>query len=542
MLPLVAVIVSFNLSLRRDAVQHARDVLFRSVSEAVGEQEALVRDLSRLLRGLAARPEVRSPDPAALDGLLTRLRRDRPSVSNIFLCDPAGNVLASAQKPFAGVNYAGHRYFREALTHTGVVAGEYVVGQVTGNAVLHFALAIPGPGGRPRGVAVASLRLRTLRDLFETLPMPSGAHIVELDTTGKLLTSFPGEPDAVRRQGLLQVFDQARNLGRPSGAITSSTADGVDWMCAYTMLHLEGETPYGAIFVGMPVPLALQGAGGRLVVAALASLGSFTLAVILVVVLGRRVLTRRIEVLAGFAASLGEERVCRLPPRFGRDEIGLLGQILADMSRRLHDKSEHLADTMGSLARERDQLARVVARLRETQAELERLASQDPLTGLGNRRCFNERMRLEGSRLSRYGTPFSLIMFDIDDFKRINDTYGHNTGDEVLRRLGALTLAVVRSVDGAYRVGGEEFTVILPETGGEQAMILAERLRRRIAALAVPTAGDGDVHFTVSLGVAEAWTGAAGDKDVFAAADNALYAAKHAGKNRSVLARPQIAA
>jgi diguanylate cyclase (GGDEF)-like protein len=220
----------------------------------------------------------------------------------------------------------------------------------------------------------------------------------------------------------------------------------------------------------------------------------------------------------------------------------LLGERLVEMSCTLHEKNERLAEAMASLGRERDQLSTVVGQLREAHDALERLASQDCLTGLRNRRCFNEKMLVELDRFVRYGTPFSLVLFDIDDFKRINDTYGHPFGDEVLRRLGYLTLGMVRSVDEAYRIGGEEFALILPETEGENARVLAERLRERVAASAVDLGAGTAVRFTVSLGVAQARSAAPEAKDLFAAADDALYKAKRTGKNRSVCDTRAIAA
>ncbi len=134
------------------------------------------------------------------------------------------------------------------------------------------------------------------------------------------------------------------------------------------------------------------------------------------------------------------------------------------------------------------------------------------------------------------------MLFDIDDFKKVNDGYGHQVGDEVLRQLGQLALAEVRAVDAAYRVGGEEFAVVLPHTEAAQAAVLAERLRERAAGLAVPLPDGGRVRFTISLGVAQARLGDAAIKDLFAAADDALYAAKRGGKNRTVRADHPAAA
>ena len=534
MLPLVGVIAALNVFMRQDAVEHGRDRLFRILYEAAGAQESVAYDLMRELRNLVARPEMQRLDAAALDGVLERLAEAHAAVSNAFVCDARGDLIASAKKPFAGLNSGHRRYFQEAMRERGLVAGDFVIGRVTGNPVLHFALAIPGPDGNPRGVAVVSLNLRRLAATYRRLDLPGGIQAATLDASGHVLAGYPDGKAFLRDKSLQEIAREALAQDSMTGSVV--TRQGM--LYVYRLLRLEGESaaPYGIVLVGTPAPAALAQARDILFVSAGVSVVSLCLAVLLVVVLGRGRIGRRLEVLAGFAASLSEDRVCRLPPRFGHDEIGLLGQRLADMSRTLHDKNEHLAAAMDSLARERDHLATVVGELRDAHDALERQASQDFLTGLGNRRRFNEKMLAELSRFDRYGTPFSLVLFDIDDFKKINDTCGHQVGDEVLHRLGRLTLAMVRSLDEAYRVGGEEFAVVLPHTDADQATTLAERLREHVAALPVPLPDGGKVRFTISLGVAQAVPGTKEIKDIYATADDALYAAKRSGKNRTACA------
>lgn len=538
LLPLVAVIAWLIVLARQDAVEHGRDTLSRYVFEVSGSQESAVYEISRLLRGLVAAPEVRAMDAGAMEALVARLCGERFFVSNVFVCNLAGTVVASARKPFFGLNSTHRRYFRQALAESGLVAGEYLIGRVTGNPVLHFALAIPGEDGRPRGVAVASLNLRSLRGLFGRFKLPDGACALALDVSGNVLAGYaaPGCPGLDKPQGDFPASVFAS--GKTSGSFLGRTAGGEEILYIYKVLHLEGEhpEPYGLVMVSRPLQAMLAPARSRLATSAAIAAGSLCLVVLLLVALSRIGIVRRLEVLAGFAGSLFEEKVCQLPPHFGQDEIGQLGLRFVDLSKSLHDKSERLAETMGHLAKERDQLADVVGQLREAKDELERLASRDFLTGLRNRRCFSEKMQVELERFTRYGAPFSLALFDIDDFKHINDAYGHQVGDEVLRGLGQLTLAAVRSVDEAYRIGGEEFAVILPETDGQSAFNLAERLRGRVEQLSVPVGDAAPVRFTVSLGVAQARPGLADVKDLFAAADNALYQAKRSGKNRSLLA------
>jgi diguanylate cyclase (GGDEF)-like protein len=161
-------------------------------------------------------------------------------------------------------------------------------------------------------------------------------------------------------------------------------------------------------------------------------------------------------------------------------------------------------------------------------AEARQLADLDALTGLHNRRYFHEVLGRECARAKRYERKLALIVFDLDDFKEINDRIGHLAGDAVLAELAERVRAVVRSADIACRVGGDEFGVILPESGRRDAELLAERIARAIASGPLATAGV--VH--ISAGIAELRPDD-GAKELFERADNALYGAKDAGKAQS---------
>jgi len=155
-------------------------------------------------------------------------------------------------------------------------------------------------------------------------------------------------------------------------------------------------------------------------------------------------------------------------------------------------------------------------------------ALTDHLTGLANRRRFERQLEREVERTRRYKRPFCLIMLDIDYFKRINDTFGHAMGDDVIRQLAKVLQAGTRGIDLASRIGGEEFAVILPETDMEAGSDVAERLRSMIAEISLPEVG----QVTASFGVAEFPDCAATVNDLLDAADNALYEAKREGRNR----------
>ncbi|MGH9883432.1 MAG: GGDEF domain-containing response regulator [Pyrinomonadaceae bacterium] len=162
----------------------------------------------------------------------------------------------------------------------------------------------------------------------------------------------------------------------------------------------------------------------------------------------------------------------------------------------------------------------------------EEAAFTDHLTGLANRRRFERQLEREVERTQRYSHPFCLLILDIDQFKQVNDTYGHEAGDEVITRIARTLREGTRGIDLAARIGGEEFGVILTETTIQGAAEVAERLRLAIKAAEIPGVG----HVTGSVGVAEYPSCAKTARELLACADAAMYKAKREGKNRVALA------
>ncbi|WP_221237071.1 diguanylate cyclase [Roseospira goensis] len=164
--------------------------------------------------------------------------------------------------------------------------------------------------------------------------------------------------------------------------------------------------------------------------------------------------------------------------------------------------------------------------------ELKRLATTDPLTGIGNRRQLMDQGDREMRRASRYGSPLSVLMLDIDNFKRINDTYGHAVGDNALKAMVQCCLGQLREIDMLCRLGGEEFVALLPETPPEAAAVAAERLRSAVGGMTMAVPETGPLAFTISIGVAAPHPDDETLTDVLTRADEALYRAKRAGRNR----------
>ena len=170
-----------------------------------------------------------------------------------------------------------------------------------------------------------------------------------------------------------------------------------------------------------------------------------------------------------------------------------------------------------------------LSQLRHTHSQLERLAIQDPLTNALNARAFSHELAQELSRNRRYGRPLALIYLDLDDFKSVNDTHGHATGDAVLRLVADAMRSAVRQADVVGRLGGDEFAVLMPETDGDVAHAAATRL-----ATGIRTVFRGTPSVTASIGVVAVSGTEAGTDELLRKADQAMYAAKRAGKDRVV--------
>ncbi len=211
------------------------------------------------------------------------------------------------------------------------------------------------------------------------------------------------------------------------------------------------------------------------------------------------------------------------------EEFGLL-QTVRDGVRQYHLIMESRRQ-QEIINQQNAELRSLLSRLTDQNMELERLASTDALTGLTNRRRFLEFFEKERNRTQRYGGDLSLIMFDIDHFKRVNDTWGHSAGDAVLCEIARETDLVLRVTDTAARYGGEEFVILLPETELTGALLIADRLRQLVSDTVIAQEQGILISITVSIGVA--MIGPEESCDGFLnRTDQAMYLAKTNGRNR----------
>ncbi|HSJ23061.1 MAG TPA: GGDEF domain-containing protein [Longimicrobiales bacterium] len=216
-----------------------------------------------------------------------------------------------------------------------------------------------------------------------------------------------------------------------------------------------------------------------------------------------------------------------LPLRAGENVIGVLA-VWSSESGALNPEWLDVLHMLAPYAAIHLQHARQYGSIKQT-------AERDPLTQLRNRRAFEELFATETARFDRYGRPLSLLMIDLDHFKGVNDTHGHEAGDEVLRRTARIIGECIRDVDTAARLGGEEFVVLMPETGLSAAVDAAERIRSAISAAVINWQGT-IIPVHASIGVSTAPHTAPAPSDLIRSADEALYTAKDQGRDRVVAA------
>jgi diguanylate cyclase (GGDEF)-like protein/PAS domain S-box-containing protein len=209
------------------------------------------------------------------------------------------------------------------------------------------------------------------------------------------------------------------------------------------------------------------------------------------------------------------------------DDAPVCRAVLSDITerRKAEDEQRHAKDSLETAHREIQSLL----------AREQLLARTDDLTGLYNRRCFFELATREFNAAVRYQRPLAILMFDVDNLKRVNDTFGHTVGDKVVMMVGQTAAAQIRAIDVLARYGGDEFVILLPQTNAQQALPIAERIHAGVASMRMEI-DKSPLGVTLSIGIAEMWREPpdALVEIVAQRADKALYAAKAEGRNRTV--------
>lgn len=493
--------------LQQEFTQVLANQQFSAVSHTAAEIGQKVQSRFDALQVVADEiDDAKLADPSRLRELL----RNRPVLTTLFgngmvVISRQGIGLADypAAPQRTGSAYHDIEYFREVMATGKPALGKPRVGRFTKRLGVAFAVPIGGRGDEVKGLLVGFTEIGdpSLFGHIQAAQVGKTGWIAVSDGRHRLIVAI-NDPQRVMQPfpalGVNRMLDRYADGYEGSGISVNSQGREV-----LSSARQIGKTGW---FVQAVLPLAEAFeplADMKTRAYGLATLLSVVVTIVVWFAI-RRLLRPLARATADIRSMVAGEQEPRELPISERDEVG---ELLASFN--------------------------ILFRQRQTLLEkLEEQAHTDSLTDLPNRRHFMETATQELARAVRFGSPLSVLMLDVDHFKKVNDTYGHKVGDIVLQKLAETCRATLREIDFTARLGGEEFAVLLPGTGHPAAMEAAERLRRALAETAVPLEQGLPLRFTVSLGVATLKDPATNLDTLLNAADHALYEAKHQGRNR----------
>ena len=506
------------------SARSAADLLSANLSER-DKEIRLLRQIPAFTHG-----DLRSPE---LGKILTLRKQTYDEYAWIGITDPQGTVLQATNNLLVGVQVDKRPWFQAAVKapYTGDVHEALLLAkqfpQRAPNEPLRFidfAAPIVDDKGNVRGVLGAHAHWSWVTDTVESVITQGAAQrqveVLIADVNGNILYPY-------RHVGTLQL-PQRERPSAPYEVVRWN--DGKTYLTSMAEVAAQTSTPLGwRVVLRQPLQAAVEPM--QILHQQLLLFGM--IATVLFALIAYRSATRISRPIEQLADAMRHIELRDQPPVYpdSKDEIYEIRQL-----------SESIQSMTGSLLRHERELEMLNASLEQqvrerTEAlsianqELERLATVDGLTGLNNRRRFDTRLNESFQLLRRTGRTFCLVLVDVDHFKAVNDQYGHQTGDEVLRQLARLLTRCTRVTDFVARYGGEEFVVLVPDLQEEhEGVTVAEKIRATVAAATFPSVG----RVTVSLGLSTARKADTNVAEVVERADKALYDAKQQGRNRVV--------
>jgi diguanylate cyclase (GGDEF)-like protein len=551
------VAIGAALLARRDAIRDANLELAAMARTMADRLDQNMFERYREIKNIANLEPLRGVwqgDPAKARGVLTQLQSTLEDYAWLGLAAPDGTVRAATRGMLEGASVAQRPWFLNGLKGTTVedVHDAKLLAELLrkgpDTAPFRFVdVAVPvfSQTGALAGVLGAHLSWNWASEVRSTVLHKHGADLESdiwvLGREGNILLGPakaappPATSLAEAKAGLAATFDDASGERPMLTALVATRGQGdypgLGWIVA-------ARRPVDVALGPANRLMLVIGGLGLLVAAAGAALAWLFAGTV------TRPLTRlcgSIDLIGRDPAALGVQH------QHGSRDVLQLSAAMRSLLRRLGTAEKIVRETQDAV-REVELKAQAQALAAEEKTRrlgsdihtLRALADTDPLTGLFNRRAFLPFAEDAMNYYKRYHRDLGILMFDIDHFKRVNDTFGHAAGDEVIRSVGKIIAGQIRTTDKVARFGGEEFVVLLRETDEAGAALLANRIREAIENTVV-TQGLLHLSITISIGAAMARKADRDIEDVIARADAALYQAKSAGRNRVVLATPEIA-
>jgi diguanylate cyclase (GGDEF)-like protein len=493
--------------------------LLSASSQSAREMDVWLKERLYDLRVFASSYEVtenlsrgsqRSPRQARLNDYLNSVRERLTDYEELVVVNSQGRVVGTSAKQVHPVQLPVD--WAKELAANDALVGKAYWDRSLGKGILVVAVSVQRADGGMTGALVARLNLRGIEEGLRAFAPSASGQMYLMSLDGSLMASSSSSSAQLMRTRLNQkVLDRLK--AREGSIVSYESFVETDVVGSLKrvprarwaiLAEIPADTAYWQVLRFRNMTLMIVG-GLLLAVSAIA----YRLGVLIVRPL-ERLTTGASEVANGDLA-------VDLPAAKG--EVGDLTLVFNHMVERLRHG--------------RQQLDAVNEELRNKNEELKQLSTVDALTGLHNRRALTQKLSDELLRSYREKCSFTILMADVDEFKKYNDAFGHPAGDEVLRKVANILLGSTRAVDCTARYGGEEFAVLLTDTVGEGALQVAERIRARVAAEDFPGR-----KITISIGMAEFPVHGHSAEAVISRADEALYAAKRAGRNRIERAGP----
>lgn len=495
------------LNKRSTLIVAAQERLQNFARTGADRQESLLSDARALLMLAVEMREARPQSGTACEQPFARTADAIPWLESLAVFRPDGSVVCSSRPVDMQVSVADRDYFKAALATRSFVLSKYLTSKYDGRPIL--VAAMPRiVDGQVESVIAARLDLDWIDALI--------ARVGEVARTTVILSDAVGTVISASSDASVATGQSVAILGLP-------TRGGADREAVF---EVTGTDRRDRIYGGVRLPQT----GGHIFVGAerelvLAPVQRETFLAALKLCLG-------LFVCAG-ALWLGTERLVVKPA----EALAAVSNRLGDGDLTARADEAHAPPEFAGLARSfnimASRLAERDAELRAINEQLAELATVDALTGLANRRLFDERLAQEWRRAARSSRPVGAVVVDVDCFKAFNDTYGHPEGDSCLRRIARIVGTGLRAGDLAARMGGEEFALLLPGADIHRTLHVARLLRLAVESAAIPHAGNPARIVTVSAGaisLSPAHGGAS--EELLRLADEALYRAKRGGRNR----------